>query len=173
MTSRFLFFLGGFFSILFAATVQAGPLWENSDDEWQEENTVFPPVPDGQQWLSFDAGPVTPHRFFVDAASVAVGEDGVVRYVLLVETRAGSRNVSFEGIRCSARKWRLYGSLRSDANWGRSRDDSWNRLTDGISQRHRLALFSEYFCPGGVIVRSAEEALDALRKGGHPDNHLW
>jgi len=144
------------------------------DSKWQEQEVGFPAFPKNDEaWFAFDAGSLSAHRFFVDLASLSVGGDGVVRYVLRMETQGGARNISFEGIRCSTREWRLYATARRDSTWVKSRNESWEKLRDGVSGRHRVTLFVDYFCPGGVIARDASEVENALRKGGHPDNHLW
>jgi len=143
------------------------------DPNWQEQTVRFPEFPKETGWFAFDVGPATAHQHYVDIPSLSVGEDGVVRYVVLVQSQGGARNVRFEGMRCSTREWRLYATLRRDGAWVKSRNESWERLRDGVSDRYRVSLFVDFFCPGGVIVRDVAEARDALRKGGHPDNHLW
>lgn len=163
-----LFALGG------GSTQAAGLLGIAEDDpNWQEQDVSFPDVPKDAGWVAFDPGAATAHRYYVDLPSLTVGADGVVRYVLLVQSQGGARNVRFEGMRCSTKEWRLYATLRRDGAWVKSRNESWDRLRDGVSDQHRVSLFADFFCPGGVIVRDVFEARDALRKGGHPDNHLW
>lgn len=146
---------------------------DEGDSKWQEQEVSFPVLPADDAWFAFDARALSAHRFFVDLASLSVGGDGVVRYVLRLESEAGSRNVRFEGIRCSTREWRLYATARRDGTWGKSRNERWEKLRDGASERHRVTLFADYFCPGGVIARDVREVEGAFRKGGHPDNHLW
>lgn len=153
----------------------AASLFGLAEDEskWQEQEVSFPELPKNDSWFAFDARSLSAHRFFVDLASLSVGSDGVVRYVLLLEAQGGARNIRFEGMRCSTREWRLYATARSDGTWVKSRNESWEKLRDGVAGRHRVTLFADYFCPGGVIARDAGEVEGALRKGGHPDNHLW
>lgn len=145
-----------------------------AEDEpnWQEQEVSLPELPKNETWFAFDARTLSAHRFFVDLASLSVGSDGVVRYVVLLETQGGTRNIRFEGMRCATREWRLYATARRDGTWVKSRNESWERLRDGASGRYRVTLFADYFCPGGVIARDAREVESALRNGGHPDNHL-
>ena len=37
----------------------------------------------------------------IDQRTQAIGEDGVVRYVLVVRSASGAESVSFEGLRCA------------------------------------------------------------------------
>lgn len=166
------------FNVLLAALLLTPVCLLAEADDWQapawrESEVVFPAVPAREKMHPFFVSAASTHRYFVDPGSLAVGDDGVVRYVLLVETEAGGRNMSFEGMRCATREKRLYASLRRDGEWAPARRVSWERIRDIAPARQHAALFLEYFCPGGVIVRNADEARRALRQGGHPSVKLW
>jgi CNP1-like family len=165
-------------AFLCAALVRPGFAAFEDDDEvdvkgWQESSVEMPAAPQSGSMLPFYVSAATDNQFFVDGASLVVGPDGVVRYVLVIQAAGGVRNVSFEGVRCETRERRVYASGRPDGTWSRSRNDSWQRIRDVPANRHHAALFFEYFCPGGVIVGTADEARDALRRGGHPANRRW
>lgn len=120
-------------------------------------------------WCLFYASAATDNRFFVDASTLSVSADGVVRYVLVVVSPQGVRNVTFEGMRCETRERRIYASGRSDGSWSKARKNEWSRIEDAAANRHHAALFLEYFCPFGIVVKDAAEARNALLQGGHPD----
>jgi len=40
-------------------------------------------------------------RHYIDGRHISVGADEVVRYTLVLESRSGVRNLSFEGLRCT------------------------------------------------------------------------
>lgn len=136
--------------------------------EWQELEVQLPVAPKPESLVPFYVSAATSNRFFVDGKTLSVGNDGVVRYVLLVLTPEGGRNVTFEGMRCETRERRIYASGRQDGSWSRSRKNEWVRIQDVYANRHHAALFLEYFCPGGVIVRDADEARKFLQQGGQP-----
>jgi len=137
---------------------------------WQERVVDLPVAPLPENLLPFYVSAATDNDFFVDASSLTVGPDGVVRYVLVIQSAGGARNVSFEGLRCETRERRVYAFGRPDGTWSKSRNDSWQRVRDVPANRHHAALFYDYFCPGGAIVTGADEARDALRRGGHPES---
>lgn len=136
---------------------------------WQESETVFPRAPKPASLIPIYVSASATNRFLVDGDTLTVDADGVVRYVLVIESPQGARNVTFEGIRCESREYRIYASGRVDGSWSKSRRDDWVRVVDTPVNRYRAALMYEYFCPVGLIVRDAAEARDALLKGGHPD----
>ena len=161
-----------------AALVRPGfTAFEDEDEReaknWQESSVEMPVAPQSGSLLPFHVSAATDNQFFIDGASLVVGPDGVVRYVLVIQAAGGARNVSFEGIRCEARERRVYALGRLDGTWSPSRNEAWQRIRDVPANRHYTALFYDYFCPGGTIVGSAAEARDALRRGGHPANRRW
>ena len=139
---------------------------------WQEMEVHLPTSPQEENLQSFYVSAATDNKFFIDLSTLSVGNDGVVRYVLLVSTPGGARNVSFEGIRCLSKERRIYASGRMDGSWSKSRNNEWVRIQEAAANRTHAALYIEYFCPGGIIVRDAAEARDALKLGGHPYSKL-
>lgn len=136
------------------------------EKKWAELETKLPAYPRPDDLLEFDAGAATNNRYFVDGATLSVGEDGIVRYVTVVKTAGGANNISFEGIRCGSKERKLFALGRGDGTWSRSRKHEWQPIRPGSYQS---VLYKEYFCPKNVIVYKAEEGVDALRRGGHPE----
>lgn len=141
--------------------------------QWQEIAVTLPEAPQERNLVPFYVSAATSNRFYIDASTLTVGSDGVVRYVLLVLSPEGGRNVTFEGMRCESRERRIYAAGRLDGSWSKARKNEWVRIQDAYANRHHAALFLDYFCPFGNIVRDAAEARNALLLGGHPDNKRW
>ncbi|WP_310494692.1 CNP1-like family protein [Dechloromonas sp.] len=156
--------------MLVSATVFADFEEDYESKQWQEIEIQLPAAPKQETLLPFYVSAATENRFFIDGATLTVGSDGVVRYVLLVLTPQGARNVTYEGMRCETRERRIYASGRLDGSWSKARKNEWVRIQDAYANRQHAALFLEYFCPIGNIVQDAAEARNALIKGVHPDN---
>ena len=135
---------------------------------WEEQKLALPPYPRPENLLKFQVSGSTSFDFFVDPTSISVGKDGVVRYALMARSSTGATNVSFEGIKCTGRERKLYAFGRPDGTWSQARDARWGPITGNQANRHHAALADEFFCPARLIVRDTEEALDALKRGGHP-----
>lgn len=75
---------------------------------WVEQEAKLPDFPKTHNLIEFDAGAATRNRHYVDGSTLSVGEDGVVRYAVVVRTSGGATNVNYEGIRCSAKERKLY-----------------------------------------------------------------
>ncbi|HEV3010392.1 MAG TPA: CNP1-like family protein, partial [Burkholderiales bacterium] len=165
------------FVLVLAACGASGPRsdWERANEEklpaaeQQREALPTPPAKRGEL-LEFFVAATSEFRFFVDAASLSVGSDGIVRYVLVARSSTGTENVSFEGMRCATREVRIYALGRDGAWVGRETD--WRAIQPRSVQRWHNALYREYFCPQAEPIRSAGEGADALRRGGHPMQDL-
>jgi hypothetical protein len=159
---------GGLLALFcFSGPLQAGLLVDNEDAEpWKEGEVSFPAYPDASKLLRFYVSATTPNTFLVDTSSVSVGADSVVRYVLVVRSRSGAENVTFEGIRCGTGERRLYAIGQGGNSWVAARESAWNPISFNTYNRAQAALAQDYFCDGPAPVLNAEEALRRLKRGG-------
>jgi hypothetical protein len=132
---------------------------------WAELQTQLPAYPKSENLLKFDAGANTSNTYYVDGASVSVGDDGVVRYTLMVKTGGGATNVSFEGIRCESRELKVYAFGHPGSEWSRARDPRWRRIEFQEINNHHLTLHREYFCPSRKTIASLKQIMQTLKYG--------
>jgi CNP1-like family len=144
--------------------------WERANEErlkQSQEQAVPPPSLNKSRLVEVKStlAADTDFRFFVDPDSVSVGEDRIVRYVLVARSPTGSENVTFEGIRCPG-EYRVYAVGRPDGTWA-GRPSEWRTIVRDprVSQ---ATLARQYFCPGRSAILSSAEGQKALRAGGHP-----
>lgn len=158
-----------------AAQSPLAPKVESSFEEpepWQEMKEVEPPAfPRQENLLEYYVGPVATNNYFIDASTLSVGSDGIVRYVLVVRTSGGATNVSFEGINCKELTWKHYATGRSDGTWVKPRAAriEWRPIENKPVNRHHASLSRDYFCPASSAINTADEGRNALRLGKHPD----
>lgn len=151
--------------------VPAAAQWGSFDSEfdeekkpWSEIEARLPAYPRTENLLRFEGGVASGNRFYIDAPSLSVGEDGVVRYTMLVRAPGGATNVSFEGIRCATGEQKLYAVGRSDGKWTRARDPAWRGIAYRELNRPHWNLFKEFYCvdrrePVPVPLKGILEAL--------------
>lgn len=139
-----------------------------SDKPWVEQLTQLPPYPEEKNLMAFDAGSATSNQYFVDTTSIKIGEDGVIRFSLVIKSSEGALNISYEGIRCATKERKLYALGRNDKTWSQPRVSEWQKL-DFVRQFYaQRELSKNIFCPHQQIVSSPEEAIQALKAGMHP-----
>jgi hypothetical protein len=141
--------------------------WDADFDEdkkpWKEIEAGIPSYPRTEDLIPFDPGVASPHRFYVDARSLSIGEDDVVRYTLVVKAAGGATNITFEGIRCELRQQKYYAVGRADGSWGRARNAQWRRIGPREVDRHHNTLYADYLCSGAAPVRSVREIVQLFR----------
>jgi len=137
-----------------------------SDKPWVELSAQLPPTPKAENLVEFNVSSATRNRHFVDTASISVGEDKVVRYTVVIEAVGGARNVAFEGLRCATGERRLYAYGQPDGTWSKARNAQWEGIKFRSLLSYHKALYEDYFCPDGINVRDAKEAVRKLRQAG-------
>jgi len=136
------------------------------EKQWVEQETEIPDFPRPGNLIEYDVGAATSNRHFIDGSSLSVGKDSVVRFVTVVKTAGGATNIHYEGIRCGAKTRKLYAIGRTDNTWAKPRTQDWQPIRPGSYQ---AILSKEYFCPNNAVIFKAEDGVNALKHGGHPD----
>jgi hypothetical protein len=137
--------------------------FDDKDKPWQEIAIQLPPAPRKENLLPFDVSTTTAYSFAIDAKSLTVGPDGVIRYTLVATSNAGVKNVSYEGIRCESYERKLYAFGQPDGTWSRSRRDQWERISTYATNRQHAALAKDFFCLEKTIAGKAEEMIERIR----------
>jgi hypothetical protein len=143
--------------------------WERSHEQRlapSENELSLPGYPGERDLIEFFVAATSDFRFFVDANSVSVGSDGVVRYTLVARSPTGVENVTYEGMRCTTSELRVYALGRGRA-WSVTRSE-WRVMDPRSMQPWHRALYREYFCPHREPIGSRQQAVYSLRRGGHP-----
>jgi hypothetical protein len=142
----------------------SGPVQQTSrnEEELRASAVTLPAPPKDGGLIEFKVSSASSFRFFVDAASLSLEPDREVRYTLVARSASGVPNVSYEGMRCSDGRYRVYAYLQ-EKGWV-AQSAEWREPT----LRWHAELRSSYFCPSRGTILSVAEGLDALRRGGHP-----
>ena len=151
-----------------AALPVAAQLFRDRDfDEetmpWKEIEAQIPSYPVPESLIPFEPSAATPHRYYIDPASISLGEDGVTRYILVIKAAGGATNVTYEGIRCETREQKYYATGRA-GGWTRARNPQWRRIEDQPVNRHHFVLYKDFFCPTPRTIATPKEALEALKR---------
>lgn len=140
----------------------------DSDEDgksWKEIEATMPAYPKAETLVPFNGGGASAHRFFVDAQSLSIGADGVVRYTLVVKTTGGATNVTYEGMRCAERQQKTYAVGQANAAWLRARNPQWRRIEHQSVNNHHGVLYTDFLCLGKEPAKSVKDVLQQLRYG--------
>jgi hypothetical protein len=142
-----------------------GELEEQQRREAAERVPGMPAWPKNENLIEFYVSKNSTFRFYIDAASLSVSPERIVRYTLIARSASGVVNLSYEGMRCAENQYRIYAYGR-DGRWA-VQSSEWREIGTQSMQRWHEELRSSYFCPKRRTIMSAAEGLDALRRGGH------
>lgn len=132
-----------------------------------EAPVTLPQFPRQEDYLPFEVSATTPFDFFVDARSLRVGADTVVRYTVIAKSAGGALNISFEGMRCADHQFRVYALGRADKTWSEVRNSKWETIRREVRNAQRAVLYNDFFCPMTGYIATAEEGVRALKNGGN------
>lgn len=141
---------------------------EFDDREVSELPLKLPPPPKQAALIAFDPGNRSTLKFFVDADSISLGTDKIIRFTVVATGEGAARNVTYEAIRCDTRERKIYARGEPDGKWVQVRNPQWTKIAGLNSDGYRFTLYNEYFCPARMMVKDEREAVQALRRGGHP-----
>jgi hypothetical protein len=141
------------------------PIIEGGQEGWKEEKFQFPELPNDDDLLAFEV-PDSPHRHYIDAQSLSIGKDEVLRFTVVVEAGT-TRNVFYEGMRCITREFRSMGFTTGERAFRERRNSQWRRLyaTAGGANRFRWVLWDRYLCDDTGQWMSVDEVVARLRDG--------
>ncbi|WP_242445619.1 CNP1-like family protein [Chromatium okenii] len=114
---------------------------------WHELTMPSPPLPNNTDLIELTINRVeSPFRYFIDSKHLLVSDDAVVRYTLVIESRSGSRNLSYEGIRCTPQgQYKVFAYGVND-QFIALNEATWQPISDSSSERYRSELWQFYFC---------------------------
>ena len=106
------------------------------------------------------------YTVYLDKTSLVLGEDGVVRYTVVLVPGSGVWNVSNEGLRCGEKQYRRY-AYGIDGRWQPLDASPWRDVRGSGANRYRLILYKHYFCNPMRPYQSVEQMLDSFNENWH------
>lgn len=132
---------------------------------WSESASPLPPYPQAENLVEFQIVGGSSFKFFADLTSVRVDADGVVRYTVIARSASGIDNVSFEGIHCVSREYKVYAYGSRDGTWVPARNPKWQSIVSISQNDLRNSLHRYYLCIKGVPPNNTEIAVQAMKRG--------
>jgi hypothetical protein len=144
-----------------AASAQIAPA---EDPDWKELDAPAPPALRTSGLIALEV-PGSALHFGVDPASVTVGADGIVRYVVVATSSSGAVNGIYEGIRCSTGEVKVYARHNPSSGWVPARTGEWVALQNIRNSQYSLLVARNGACMGEAPNRNAAQIVRDLRSG--------
>lgn len=129
------------------------------DPEWVETEAPPPPSFDVSKLVKFDVSNSSSLVYGVDPATIRISpKDGLVRYVVVAESKSGARNVLYEALRCATGEYKTYARYSPDGKWSPVGDPQWKSMFGNMPSRHPLRLARA----GGCDNASPASSVDSM-----------
>lgn len=156
--SAFIAFFAAAPEIHAQASFQEEPVWT--------ESSVTPPASFNTDALQpFDVMKDSALTYGIDPGSLTVGEDGVVRFVMVARSSSGALNVLYQGIRCASAETKTYARLSDKGSWNSSPNAAWQELSFRGPTRPSMMLARQGVCDGKAVMGTPRKILSALKTG--------
>jgi hypothetical protein len=147
---------------------------EDEDKDKVSEQQIPPPAyPRDSDLIEFKLRNPTTNRFYVDARSVSVAKDRIVRLTVVIRTPTNETNVRFAGVNCDERQWKDYAFAGNDHQWAVDETAQWRPIQDLRYNNYQYTLYEDFLCIGGVLsshpAGEADKLVRLLRDPPKPD----
>lgn len=144
------------------AGMPPAPKSTEQDKEWEETAVPPPPTFSESRLLPIAMPPYMTLKFGVDPNTIAITKDGIVRYVVVAQNRAGGAvNAFYEGVRCSTAEMKSYARFNNGA-WQETKAPEWKRVRD-MNSSYVPALATQGLCRGNAPRSSVTEMVQNIR----------
>jgi len=138
---------------------------------WKEQGAGLPSYPSESDLIPVEIDvPGSRLEAFLDKSALSVGDDNVVRYVLVLKSTSGADNVLFEGIRCEYKEYRTYALGTHDKRLDPGGGTACTPLTKLGVDRYRYQLYKNYFCDVPSKPFPKHKILEFIKHGQVDDD---
>lgn len=148
------------------------PIYDAGQDgveEWKEQEVPLPQLPVDGALVSLDLEYNEPrYDFYLDMRALSLGKDRVSRYVIVIQSRKGVRNVLFEGVRCATGEFKTYAFGGHNGAFRRYSAARWLPLSTVPRQGplgYRIALARDILCDRYGSPDQVETVLKRVKNG--------
>lgn len=155
--------------LLAAASVWALPAGNYpAEVEWVEAEVPDAPAFKTTDGIAIDMPRHISVKVAVDPATLAIGSDGVVRYVATMTNLSGSVSAVYEGIRCTTDEVKTYARWNPTNQWTRTTEPVWKEINSNLPSKHAFAIARQGACDNHLTRNSVADTVRALRQAAKP-----
>jgi len=136
-------------------------------DAWEELDVALPAYPEKKNLMDLGiATDAMQFTVYLDKPSLVLGDDGVVRYTVVLVPSSGIWNVSNEGLRCGEKRYRRF-AYGVDGRWQSLDNSPWLEVRASGANRYRGILYERYFCDPMKPNQSTKQMLESFSENWH------
>jgi len=134
-------------------------------EAWKENDLKIPPYPDDGDLMELQLDdPSGRFTYYMDEESLTISKnDYVVRYTLVIESKRGTRNIFYEGMRCNTLEYKTYAFGTGKGKFRPSRKPEWKSMFDSGYKKLRMDLMEFYLCDPRKLPRDKDEIVTRIK----------
>ena len=140
--------------------------------DWKEIEVPPPPAFDVGKLLTFEVSSGSSLVYGVDPATLNIGKDGIVRYVMVASNATGARNVWYEGIRCATGEFKTYARHTTTDGWRKIDNADWRSVFGNLPSKHAVEFARAGACDNTAPASSVYDIVRQL-KAGRFNQQTW
>jgi len=145
--------------------------WKDDAPAWQEDAVTAAPAFDTARLVRFQLSTASELVYGIDPATLTVGQDGVIRYVMVARSPSGAVNALYDGLRCKTAEVKTYarwtpGADAQGGSWRPVEGAEWRSIYHHHGSRAALVLARGGLCDGPTPNAPVSRMLRDLRQGG-------
>jgi hypothetical protein len=153
--------------VVAASCAASAQLTSPIDPDWKEAEVPPPPALRTTGLIEIDS-PRSDLRFAVDPASITLGKDRIVRYVVVARSAGGAVTGIYEGLHCKTAEAKVYARHNAGSGWAPAQDPQWRSIHAPPHLAYSLPIARQGGCIGhspntnpGQIARDLRAPYDA------------
>jgi hypothetical protein len=114
----------------------------------------------------------SPFRYFIDRNTLTTSDDGITHYLLVIRSRSGVDNTSYEGMRCGLRLYKVY-AYGGPNGLKMLKKPAWRQIPLSGNNNYRNILYKDLLCNLSTgRPNSPETVFRAMAQGGRVESPL-
>ena len=140
------------------------------DFVWKEGSNNLPDYPQNNDLLEVSGPPTYQnYQYLIDEKSLVVGQDGVVRYSIVIRSSGGSDNVLYDGLRCTTNQIKNYAYGAADMDGKKKfiqkKNAAWRNFRSTGVTAYGSILAANYFCDLNGMLLKRQEIIQNIKYG--------
>lgn len=147
-----------------ASALALSPTNSPVDVEWVEATVPDAPTFQTTGGIGIDMPHHVSVKVALDPATLAIGSDGVVRYVVTMTNLSGSVSALYEGIRCTTDEVKTYARWSPSSQWTRTTEPVWREINSNLPSKHAFAIARQGACENHLAQSTVADIVRALKQ---------
>jgi len=140
------------------------------DPPWVEQAVGAPPEFSQAHLLTLETPNFQSVQVAIDPATLQLGGDGVLRYVMVLKARSGTVTASYQALRCATRETKTYALYTASGQWSAVSQPQWKPVAENGLTHLAWVFARQAACSAGLSPDVPQ--IIQLLKHGQPQNRF-